>query len=61
MAADFGDVSPATGILDPTMQHDKTQAAGDARRRGLPRDHIQRLSRDLDPDQQAEVCPLSMV
>ncbi|XP_028393127.1 neurabin-1-like [Dendronephthya gigantea] len=60
-AADLGNVIPATAILDPTMQHDKIQAAaGDARRRRPSRDHIQRLSRDLDPDQQAEIMNKSV-
>ncbi len=48
---------PETAILDHTMQLDKIHAGrdGDVKRHKPSRDHIQRLSRGLDPDQQAEV------
>ena len=51
------DVIPVTTILDNSMQLDKLHAGqgGEVKRRRPSRDHIQRLSRDLDPEQQAEV------
>jgi hypothetical protein len=57
--SDMSDV-PETAVLDHTMQHDKIHAgqAADVKRRRPSREHIHRLSRELDPDQQAEVCPL---
>ena len=61
-ASDVNDV-PATAILDNTMQLDKLHAGqgGEVKRRKPSRDHIHRLNRDLDAEQQAEVGPLSFV
>ena len=48
---------PETAVLDHNMQRDKIHAArdGDVKRQKPSRDHIHRFSRELDPDQQAEV------
>ena len=58
-----GEISdvPETAVLDHNMQHHKIHAGrdGDVKRQKPSRDHIHRFSRELDPDQQAEVLETS--